>query len=261
MLRPRRAGRRCVGLDEAYLDLSQFERRAAARRVKAAINERAGLGCSMGSARQARGKGGLQRRQAGCGSSSSPPSRRANEYAQTRPGLVPAIGPKTAEQAATTASRRSAPSQQHLTTAHQESIRPPPSAPYLARPRPLEDERRIEPYQRVAKSDPRDQPLDHDLRGLEQLEPELRRLTEQLCETLERQRGTRPRHRRQGGIRRLLHRHPPPLPPCCRSTISKQCGKRQPTACSPPRPCPPVRLRGVRVAGLDHEEARRTTIS
>src|SRR5881398_1055782 len=38
-----------VGLDEAYLDLTGLERpRAAARRVKAAIRERTGLGCSIG---------------------------------------------------------------------------------------------------------------------------------------------------------------------------------------------------------------------
>ena len=38
-----------VGLDEAYLDLTGIERpKAAARRVKAAVRERTGLGCSIG---------------------------------------------------------------------------------------------------------------------------------------------------------------------------------------------------------------------
>jgi hypothetical protein len=38
-----------VGLDEAYLDLSAFERpRAAAKRVKAAVTEKTGPGCSIG---------------------------------------------------------------------------------------------------------------------------------------------------------------------------------------------------------------------
>ena len=38
-----------VGLDEAYLDLSALERpNAAARRVKAEVSERTGLGCSIG---------------------------------------------------------------------------------------------------------------------------------------------------------------------------------------------------------------------
>src|SRR5206468_10557825 len=38
-----------VGLDEAYLDLSGYERpRAAAKRVKAAVQERTGLTCSIG---------------------------------------------------------------------------------------------------------------------------------------------------------------------------------------------------------------------
>src|SRR5881409_2612998 len=38
-----------VGLDEAYLDLTGLDRpKAAARRVKAAVRERTGLGCSIG---------------------------------------------------------------------------------------------------------------------------------------------------------------------------------------------------------------------
>ena len=38
-----------MGLDEAYLDLSGYERpRAAARQVKATVIEATGLGCSIG---------------------------------------------------------------------------------------------------------------------------------------------------------------------------------------------------------------------
>ena len=56
-----------VGLDEAYMDLSGFERpRAAGRRIKAAVtaHDRAGL-LDRHRAEQARGQGGLGRRQAG----------------------------------------------------------------------------------------------------------------------------------------------------------------------------------------------------
>ena len=50
----------------------------------------------------------------------------------------------------------------------------------------FEDDRGIETV-RVAKSESRETTFDADLRGLGQLEPQLRRLTEQLCATLERQ--------------------------------------------------------------------------
>ena len=55
-----------VGLDEAYLDLSEFDRpRAAARRVKAAITEHTGPRLlHRHRPQQARGQGGVRRRQA-----------------------------------------------------------------------------------------------------------------------------------------------------------------------------------------------------
>src|SRR3989442_13472203 len=86
-----------VGLDEAYLDLIAFNRpRAAARRVKAAVRERAGLGCSIGigpsklvakvasDAEKPDGFVVLSREQA------------CERFAGSPPGLIPGIGPKTA---------------------------------------------------------------------------------------------------------------------------------------------------------------------
>ncbi len=87
-----------VGLDEAYLDLSEFERpRAAARRVKASITARTGLGCSIGI--------GPNKLVAKVASDAEKPdgfveltAEEARErFAQARPGLIPGIGPKTAE--------------------------------------------------------------------------------------------------------------------------------------------------------------------
>ena len=87
-----------VGLDEAYLDLSGFERhRAAARRIKAAVTERTGLGCSIGI--------GPSKLVAKVASDAEKPdgfveltAEQARErFAGSPPGLVPGIGPKTAQ--------------------------------------------------------------------------------------------------------------------------------------------------------------------
>src|ERR687896_2042309 len=86
-----------VGLDEAYLDLSEFERpRAAARRIKAAIVQRTGLGCSIGI--------GPSKLVAKVASDAEKPdgfvelsAEEARErFAGSPPGLLPGIGPKTA---------------------------------------------------------------------------------------------------------------------------------------------------------------------
>jgi DNA polymerase IV len=87
-----------VGLDEAYLDLSDLERpRAAMRRVVAEIKARTGLTASVGigpnklvakvcsDAEKPAGFVALSREQA------------CERFAGSRPGLVPGIGPKTGE--------------------------------------------------------------------------------------------------------------------------------------------------------------------
>jgi DNA polymerase IV len=85
-----------VGLDEAYLDLSEFERpRAAARRVKAAVTDSTGLGCSIGI--------GPSKLVAKVASDADKPDgftvlscEMARErFAEASPGLIPGIGPKT----------------------------------------------------------------------------------------------------------------------------------------------------------------------
>src|ERR1051325_4673305 len=87
-----------VGLDEAYLDLSGIDRpKAAARRVKAAIQEETGLGCSIGI--------GPNKLVAKMASDADKPdgfvvlSREdaVQRFGPEPPGLVPGIGPKTAE--------------------------------------------------------------------------------------------------------------------------------------------------------------------
>src|SRR5437868_4982636 len=85
-----------VGLDEAYLDLTPLERpKAAARRVKAAVRAGTGLTCSIGI--------GPSKLVAKVASDADKPDgftvlsrEMARErFAQSSPGLIPGIGPKT----------------------------------------------------------------------------------------------------------------------------------------------------------------------
>jgi DNA polymerase IV len=242
-----------VGLDEAYLDLSEFERpRAAARRVKAAINERAGLGCSIGI--------GPSKLVAKVASDADKPdgfveltAEQARErFAQARPGLVPGIGPKTAERL----ERQGIETLGALANVPHVKLTEwfgPRLGPYLGSLARFEDERSIETV-RIAKSESRETTFDTDLRGLNELEPHLRRLTERLCDTLK----TQDARGRTIGIKVRYADF---------STITR--ARSLPAAVNdldtvwrvaadllrrldPPTP---VRLIGVRVAGLDEESA------
>jgi DNA polymerase IV len=175
-----------VGLDEAYLDLTGFERpRAAARGVKAAVTRETGLGCSIGI--------GPSKLVAKVASDAEKPDgfveltaeAARDRFAAARPGLVPGIGPKTVERL----------QRQGISTLGQLAATPddrltewfgPRLGPWLGRLARFEDDRGIETV-RVAKSESRETTFDSDLRGLAQLEPQLRRLTEQLCDTLTRE--------------------------------------------------------------------------
>jgi DNA polymerase-4 len=123
----------------------------------------------------------------------------------------------------------------------------------------FEDDRGIETV-RVAKSESRETTFDYDLRGLEALEPQLRRLTEELCATLERQE----RRGRTIGIKVRYDDF---------STVTRARSLAAPVndleavwgvaldllrRLEPPRP---VRLIGVRVAGLDEEPAATDQLS
>src|SRR4051812_36746826 len=172
-----------VGLDEAYMDLSGIDRpKAAARRVKAAIQERTGLGCSIGI--------GPNKLVAKMASDADKPDGfvvLSREMALERfgpepPGLVPGIGPKTAERL----------KERGIETLR--ALADTPDAelaemfggrlgPHLAKLARFEDERQVETV-RVAKSESRETTFERDLRGLEALEPVLETLTGQLCETL-----------------------------------------------------------------------------
>jgi DNA polymerase-4 len=242
-----------VGLDEAYLDLSEFERpRAAARRVKATVTDRTGLGCSIGI--------GPNKLVAKVASDADKPdgfveltAEQARErFAKARPGLIPGIGPKTAERLQrqgieTLGALASAPD--HLLTEWFGAR----LGPYLGSLARFEDERAIETV-RAAKSESRETTFDYDLSGLARLEPELRRLTEQLCETLEKQQargrtvGIKIRYADFSTVTRARS-----LPAAVNDleTVWKVAVELL-RRLDPRRP---VRLVGVRVAGLDEEAA------
>jgi DNA polymerase IV len=240
-----------VGLDEAYLDLSGLDRpRAAARRVKAAVVEQTGLGCSIGL--------GPNKLVAKVASDAEKPdgfleltAEAARErFAGSRPGLVPGIGPKTAQRL----ERQGIATLGALAATPDERLSEwfgPRLGPLLGRLARFEDDRGVETV-RVAKSESRETTFDHDLRGLPELEPRLRQLTEDLCSTLARQE----RRGRTIGIKVRYDDF---------STVTRARSLAAPVndletiwrvasgllrRLEPPRP---VRLIGVRVAGLDEE--------
>ena len=243
-----------VGLDEAYLDLSGFDRpRAAARRIKAAITEHTGLGCSIGI--------GPSKLVAKVASDADKPdgfvelsAEAARErFAGSPPGLVPGIGPKTAarleRQGITTLGQLAEASEELLAGWFGSRL-----GPYLGRLARFEDDREIQ-TEHHAKSESRETTFDRDLRGVVELEPELRRLTEQLCATLA-------KHERRGRTVAIKVRYDDfsivtrarSLPAAVNELdtvweVALDLLRRL----EPPRP---VRLIGVRVAGLD--EAPKT---
>ena len=238
-----------MGLDEAYLDLSGIERpRAAARRVKAAVCEETGLGCSIGM--------GPSKLVAKVASDAEKPDGfvvldregACRRFADASPGLIPGIGPKTVErlerQGLTTLGALAATPEERLAEWFGSRL-----GPMLARLARFEDEREIETV-RVAKSESRETTFDRDLFGLPALEPVLDRLSTDLCERLKRQERTG----RTIGIKVRLadfstHTRARTIPaPTNDLAVIGRTARELLREFDPRRP---VRLLGVRVAGLD----------
>jgi len=243
-----------VGLDEAYLDMSPIERpKAAARHIKAAVRQATGLACSIGI--------GPNKLVAKVASDADKPdgflclsaAEARERFASHSPGLIPGIGPKSVERL-----RRHGIEQlgqlgdtpdSDLGAWFGERL-----GPHLGRLARFEDARPIE-TSRVRKSESRETTFDRDLRGVAALEPVLERLTAELCADLT-------RHERRGrtiAIKVRLddfstHTRARTLPEPVRDV-----GVVLPVARDLLRrldPARPVRLLGVRVAGLDEESAR-----
>ena len=244
-----------VGLDEAYLDLSGIERpKAAARRVKAAVRDRTGLVCSIGigpSKLVAKVASDAEKPDGFCVLSQEMARER---FAGASPGLIPGIGPRTVERLDSLEIRTLG----DLADAPEEALGAtfgPRNGPYLRALARFEDDREVTTH-RPTKSESRETTFDYDLNGLAALQPVLERLAGELCETLARR-----RHRgRTIGIKVRLNDF---------STHTRARTLLQPTndpatvravaadllrEFDPPRP---VRLIGVRVAGLDEPHEQR----
>lgn len=243
-----------VGLDEAYFDLSDIERpKAAARRLKEAVRERTGLTCSIGV--------GPSKLVAKVASDADKPdgftvlSREmaCERFAGASPGLIPGIGPKTvarlAEHGIATLGELAAMPEERLAELFGSRL-----GPHLKALAQFEDDRELE-LERKAKSESRETTFDHDIRSLGELEIILAKLSSELCHTLARQEA----RGRTIGIKVRLDDF---------STHTRARTRAEPvndvevvTAIAlellrefdPPRP---VRLIGVRVAGLDEADER-----
>ena len=238
-----------VGLDEAYLDLTDLERpKVAARRIKMAVHQRTGLTASIGI--------GPNKLVAKVASDADKPDgfvvlsreEACERFAEAPPGLLPGIGPKTAARL----SRYGIGSLAALAATPEGDLAGwfgPRLGHHLNRLAHFEDERPLE-LVRVAKSESRETTFPTDLRGIGVLEPELERLSHELCDRLV----ERGQAGRTVGIKIRLEDF---------TTHTRDRSLAQPTndantvssvAADLLRrfdPVRPVRLLGVRVAGLD----------
>lgn len=244
-----------VGLDEAYLELTGVpDPRAVTRQLARAIEERTRLGCSIGigpnklvakvasDAEKPRGFVVLSREQA------------CARFAQAPCGLIPGIGPKTVERL------RGA----GINALGQLATAPPALlsslfggrlGAELARRARFEDDALVTEARKVV-SESRETTFDRDIAEHAQLEEALDHLVQRLCAGLEAQE----RCGRTIGIKVRLddfstHTRARTLPGPVSSAhdvapVALELLRRF----APPRP---VRLLGVRVAGLERAEARR----
>ncbi len=239
-----------VGLDEAYLDLSGLPApRAEMRRLALTIERATGLGGSIGigpnklvakvasDAEKPRGFVVLTREQA------------CARFAGAPCGLIPGIGPKTAQRLSrvgldTLGKLAAAPAHELA------AVFGPRSGAALRSRARFEDDTPVTEERKVI-SESRETTFDRDISGLGPLEPILDGLVVALCETLVRQ----GRRGRTIGIKVRLDDFSTHTR--ARTLAEPVSGSQQvgPVALEllrrfdPPRP---VRLLGVRVAGLEH---------
>lgn len=240
-----------ASLDEAYLDLSDLERpKAAARRVKAAVREQTGLTCSVGM--------GPSKLVAKVASDAEKPDgfvvltreEALQRFRDSSPGLIPGIGPRTTEKlrrggVTTLDQLRRVPVQQLIDAFG------PGTGPHLLRLANFDDERDVAPV-RVAKSESRETTFDLDIHDPATLERHLTDLSLQLCARLVKQ----DRRGRNVGIKVRLDdfsthtRATTIAAPTNDAEVVTSIALDLLRAFDAPRP---VRLLGVKVAGLDEQ--------
>jgi DNA polymerase IV len=240
-----------AGMDEGYLDLTEhIAPKAAMRRLVSEIRAATGLNASVGI--------GPNKLVAKVASDADKPdgfcvlSREmaCERFANASPGLIPGIGPKTVARleqlGIATLGRLGATPDEQLSQWFG-----PRLGPHLAGLARFEDARAIETV-RVAKSESRETTFDRDLHGLPQLEPVLERLTGELCETLAREErrgrtiGIKVRFADFSTVTRARSLEIPVNDTRTVGTVALELLRRL-------DPRRPVRLLGVRVAGLDED--------
>ena len=244
-----------VGLDEAYLDLTGLDRHRSAARARQGGRQgrdRAHLQ-RRHRPQQAGGEGRVGRREAG----RLPRAHRRGgaRLASRRPR--PASSPASARRPSRGSSELGIATLGRLGATPDEQLTQwfgPRLGPHLAALARFEDERAIETV-RIAKSESRETTFDRDLHGLEQLEPVLDRLTGELCETL----ASEERRGRTIGIKVRFD----DFSTVTRARSLDAAGERPSTVGAVALellrrldPRRPVRLLGVRVAGLDEGAAQ-----
>jgi DNA polymerase-4 len=241
-----------ASLDEAYLDLTDLERPTpAARRIKAAVQDLTGLSCSIGV--------GPSKLVAKVASDAEKPDGfvvLSAEEARIRfrdasPGLIPGIGPRTTERLRnggikTLGELRRVPVQQLIDAFG------PGTGPHLLRLANFDDEREVQPV-RAAKSESRETTFDFDIGDAAELESVLTRLSAELCERLVKQ----ARRGRNIAIKVRLDdfsthtRAMTIAEPTNDVTVVTPVANELLRKFAAPRP---VRLLGVKVAGLDEDQ-------
>jgi DNA polymerase-4 len=237
-----------VGLDEAYLELTGLPApRAQMRRLAIDIQRATGLGCSIGI--------GPNKLVAKVASDAEKPrgfvvltcEQARQRFATAACGLIPGIGPKTADRLAAsgldTLGKLAQAPEDELAARFGARL-----GAALRRRARFEDDAPVSEERKVI-SESRETTFDYDITGLSCLEPILARLVDELCATLNKQQ----RRGRTVGIKVRLDDF---------STHTRARTLAGPVACAervgpvaldllrrfaPPRP---VRLLGVRVAGL-----------
>jgi DNA polymerase IV len=237
-----------VGLDEAYVDLGGLHSpRAAMRRVLAEIRQATQLVCSVGI--------GPNKLVAKVASDAEKPAgfvvltreQACARFAEAPPGLIPGIGPKTAARLEAMGLR----TLRELAGAPEQLLVErfgPNHGRDLRRRARFEHDGRVGEERKVV-SESRERTFDHDIQDPARLREALARMAAELCESL----ASRGSHGRTVGIKVRLDDF---------STVTRARTLQEPTCdpaevtrvaldllerYSPPRP---VRLLGVRVAGL-----------
>lgn len=237
-----------VGLDEAYLDLSGLHSpRAAMRRIIAQIKDETQLVCSVGI--------GPNKLVAKVASDAEKPAgfcvltreQACERFAASPPGLIPGIGPKTAAKLAAMGLRTLGELARAPEQVLVERFGPNHGRDLLRRARFEHDGAVSE--QRKVVSESRERTFDYDVRDAGSLREALVRMADELCESLQRH----GHHGRTIGIKVRLDdfstaTRARTLPePTCEADLVTRVALALLDEYAPPRP---VRLLGVRVAGL-----------